>query len=1410
MADDYSDIATPVDKVDDYSQIATPVSEEKKPSGWKAESEQLEADARKNLKAGLKLENVSLANTFSPASMWRGIKIALGDPWGSYVKSVDQGFKGPEIPRVEAEPGTDLEKRAGQVGAGLDNTVGGAASGLVSPGAAAAVINPATLLYSAPRFIAGGLEGLYNAVKPGDQGLQERVESGAGGALQLLGAKVGAKAGVKGINLADLKPAKPSITSAVDAASSKTNPFEANDAANQIAMGKTEPEPIKEAVNDTGVEEPQKLKEPELGPEATKLSKVAGGQEKLDTIVKELKNPNVKIQYSVWDKDMVPKGGDRTMQVDLIDETRQDTPGGLASTNRALLNELGIDAPKAPDSLPPGRYTLDEIKAAIAKEKAPADDLISNFDKEWVDQGRQGGSENQIIKKDGLVYKRNYNEGLGKAIPNHGNIEALNEHVELHNELFPETKLKFEGMSETSDGPAPVFSQVEIKGKDATPKEIREFMAKKGFEPYSGSAYINPDLGIRVGDLKGDNVIKDANGVLHVIDPVIKKLASSDTDYSGISEPVVKEAPVAAAPKFTLPKDLAGAKPRYSYGANQFTLKFESDLDRSLYILAQKKPSARDADYLKLVMDHMGLDEEEARAAGAEIRNQIKQQANSAADGETLIVPDSELKPSSRTEKSIPQTNAVQVKSPESVPVPAQAQASEEVVPEVRSGEQTSQPRQEAQVASGGSGGQPPVPPGQAPAPTPSFNSPLPYQGWTPFISKTKLGQQLKVLIGTIEGNIRKVAPEVFGSLRERGYKLNELKKSWHDTSKDYGEIARNTLKPEAFEELDRMLQNGQFDKAYNYIKRARNEPELRASIDSFRKTLDSLRQAEIESGRDVGEIDNYWIREVADYKGLRKALGKDQRHAAELAMMKAADAKGRPLTTEEEAQVINNLISTSINGQGKPGFLNPRTISEIQKNWFKYYEPSDVAMENRIARVSKDVVNRAYFGKFDPQGVVNAGAGRMGAIEGHFGDIINRLIKERKLSPDGSKIVVRNLQDFLKNESGYDETSAGIANKLRKAQTYAYLGDFANAIPQYGDFFLAAWRNGLFDASKGFTNRRFKLSDINVHEGNPDTAVFSKKNNEGLVGKVFRNSVNLFLGVSDRFNKGGLLNASFHEAARDMRDPNSATYKQLDAKWSERFPRRWPEIKKDLQSPAFAKGELNPNTRFFLYSELADLQPISGEATAQGYNRSGPWGKIMYGLRSFAIKQIDVMRQEGYEKMRDPKTRAEGIKNLATYALVVGAGQQLVGSYLRDKLLDRETDPSEYAVSGLLQLMGFNRYSLYRAKEQGVGTAAIEMAVPGIGIANDLTQSTGVMRDFLTGRRSQKTGAKTVPSFVDAVKQMEATKYIPGFGRELYSWFGLGKTKETTRRQQKAQGHPSKTTVQQLSEMIIPPDKKE
>jgi len=102
-------------------------------------------------------------------------------------------------------------------------------------------------------------------------------------------------------------------------------------------------------------------------------------------------------------------------------------------------------------------------------------------------------------------------------------------------------------------------------------------------------------------------------------------------------EPVT--APTAlVAPATNLPRELAGAKPRYSFGPNRFELQFQSDVDKALYITAQLSKSKRDADYRKW-LSGLGYSPSDITRLGSQVRSRIKSLAKQAPGAGFLSVP---------------------------------------------------------------------------------------------------------------------------------------------------------------------------------------------------------------------------------------------------------------------------------------------------------------------------------------------------------------------------------------------------------------------------------------------------------------------------------------------------------------------------------------------------------------------------------------------------------------------------------------------------------------------------------------------------------------------------------------------------------------------------------------------------
>jgi hypothetical protein len=111
-------------------------------------------------------------------------------------------------------------------------------------------------------------------------------------------------------------------------------------------------------------------------------------------------------------------------------------------------------------------------------------------------------------------------------------------------------------------------------------------------------------------------------------------LDSANAKAQGAPRVEPAPAPAAAPIEFTLPSDLAGAKPNYGYRGENYKLTFASDYDRAAYILANdaKSGKSKAADRYEKALKAAGLDPAEAVAHGRKVRDAVKGMASDFYD----------------------------------------------------------------------------------------------------------------------------------------------------------------------------------------------------------------------------------------------------------------------------------------------------------------------------------------------------------------------------------------------------------------------------------------------------------------------------------------------------------------------------------------------------------------------------------------------------------------------------------------------------------------------------------------------------------------------------------------------------------------------------------------------------------
>ena len=129
------------------------------------------------------------------------------------------------------------------------------------------------------------------------------------------------------------------------------------------------------------------------------------------------------------------------------------------------------------------------------------------------------GNENDtyLDRENAAVYKMN-------NLVNSKNLPELFKRIDLHNELFPQTKYELVGFTGFGNGGAiyPIYKQEYIDNAEfATPEEIGNYMQALGFNKTGEAEYSNGD--VTISDLRPRNVLKDAEGDIYVIDADFKR-----------------------------------------------------------------------------------------------------------------------------------------------------------------------------------------------------------------------------------------------------------------------------------------------------------------------------------------------------------------------------------------------------------------------------------------------------------------------------------------------------------------------------------------------------------------------------------------------------------------------------------------------------------------------------------------------------------------------------------------------------------------------------------------------------------------------------------------------------------------------------------------------------------------------
>jgi hypothetical protein len=612
-----------------------------------------------------------------------------------------------------------------------------------------------------------------------------------------------------------------------------------------------------------------------------------------------------------------------------------------------------------------------------------------------------------------------------------------------------------------------------------------------------------------------------------------------------------------------------------------------------------------------------------------------------------------------------------------------------------------------------------------------------------PAKNQGKVGQFTDKLLGSMSTRLKNISEAIAGRMRR--YEFDVESGAQDKLSRVESFMRMDTkLAPTVRNDLNLALMNGDFGTAMKLMT-----PEMRKEFVAVRKMLKDTYKELKDAGIDFPALDNYFPRRVKDYDALLNAMGRDKRGVFTEALQVYAKKNGLDVSNIP-ADVRGDIIDQVVRGVFRKGDTavmpnaKQRSISQVPAELLPFYEDASTALSFYIRNTQQTIAKAKFFGR-----TMNKTSTGNVDVEKSIGNFIESEVVNKQLSAQQEK----QLLDMLR--ARFIEGELSPSNFISVVRDTGYAGTIANyisALTQLGDLGTSGALHGFSNTIGAmFNTKNYKAIDMGI-----DHTIAHELQNERATAKA----LNKLFGLSgfraiDRLGKETIMNAAMRKNEKLVKSAEGeAAFRK---KWSGIFGDEIDSVVTDLK-----QGNMTDNTKFLAFNEIADVQPIALSEMPEAYLKS-PNGRIFYMLKSFTLKQIDLVRRNIVQEAKQGNVD-NAIKNavlLGGYLMAANTGTQAV----KDMLLGREVrteDLPDRAVWSVLSVFGINQYITDRYLAQGdimgaVG-ATVTPATPVANLAKDV----------------YKQGKAIVEG--DEVNLFKATKSIPLVGPIVYSWLGGGK----------------------------------
>jgi len=542
--------------------------------------------------------------------------------------------------------------------------------------------------------------------------------------------------------------------------------------------------------------------------------------------------------------------------------------------------------------------------------------------------------------------------------------------------------------------------------------------------------------------------------------------------------------------------------------------------------------------------------------------------------------------------------------------------------------------------------------------------------------------------------NVAQYSPKVAAKLRIADGAQHRMQHVWMEKVKPWQEFITKKLDKQSREQLKKLLTNGGFNKAtMQYIQQVGGQ-EAVANAKKVAKVMDEILNNYKRVGYKTNHQSNYFPRAVADLEGLRERdIG-----ILEGMYKRAAKRKGKALTAADKRHIDEHYFTFDTRYSRTSGSLNKRLKQDVMDDELAFYHNPEDALHYYIHTAAEDIAKRDFFKGFGYKPKSKDGLNPTGTdIDDSIQSIVEQIRKDVPSYAEQQEVI-----EALRSRFSADVHKTWRWVQNMKNLSYAgTLGNFWSAMTQFGDLVFAFHKYGIRSTVEALVGpKAVDRAHLGVEKAMAELQSTQKNMISTLADQAFKWSG---FDKVDRFGKNVNINASLRQNIKLAKKDPAAFVK----KWENHFGDETAGLMNTLTETKLKKNMMwdNDNVYLMLWNDLADTQPIGLSEMPIGYLKN-PNGRIMYAYKTFALKQLNYMRNI-ITKEKNPVKKAYDLTYFATMFVMANSS---IDSF-KDFMAGKPLDINDKVTDNILSLFGTSKYAV--DKTQGLGGIILQGLAP-------------------------------------------------------------------------------------------------